>query len=306
VIKPDAAVARRLDSGPAEDRLRRSHGRHSLGYRLQRFSVQGVLLLVIALVGITMIIPFYWMFVTSFKNDPEIFTIPIKWWPSKITFKQYEAVFHAAPFGRYLANSFVVSSVCVTTSLFFATMTGYAFAKFRVRGANLIFIIILSGLMVPFSVRLIPMYIMMTRVHLNDTLLGVMGPNLLSILGIFLMRQYITALPDDLADFARIDGASEFRILVRIIMPLSMPAMSALGIFKFMFTWNDFIWPLVLLNDVNKRTVTVGLAMFSGFYTTYYGQFMAASVVSVIPILVVYLFFQRQIIQGIALTGLKG
>ncbi len=300
----DAAGSPRIDFLLPDDQFRRTRSPGRL--RAGRLAGRGALLSLIALVGVTMVIPFYWMFVTSFKNDPEIFTIPIKWWPSKATLKQYVAVFHAAPFGRYLVNSFVVSGVCVATSLFFATMTGYAFAKFRVRGANLIFVIILSGLMVPFSVRLIPLYIMMARLKLNDTLLGVMGPNLLSILGIFLMKQYITALPDDLADFARIDGAGEFRIFTRIIMPLSMPAMSALGIFKFMFTWNDFIWPLVMLNDVNKRTATVGLAMFSGFYTTYYGQFMAASVVSVIPILVVYMFFQRQIIQGIALTGLKG
>jgi multiple sugar transport system permease protein len=295
-----------MDAAPPRSSTRPRRARHSAGFVARRFAGQGLLLALVAVVGVTMVIPFYWMFVTSIKPDTEIFTMPIKWWPTRATLSQYQAVFHAAPFARYLANSFAVSAGCVAVSLFFATMSGYAFAKFRVRGGGVLFVIILSGLMVPFNVRLIPLYIMMVKAGLNDTLLGVAAPNVLSILGIFLMKQYITALPDDLADFARIDGASEFRIFTSIIMPLSMPAMSALGIFKFMFTWNDFIWPLVMINDVNKRTVTVGLAMFSGFYTTYYGQFMAASVISVIPILVVYAFFQRQIIQGIALTGLKG
>ena len=275
-------------------------------FRLRRDFGKALILLIVVFIAIFMIAPFAWMVITSIKPDHEIFTLKIIWWPSEVTFNSYRKVFQAAPFVRYLFNSIYISGVDVASSLLFSTMTGYAFAKFKIRGANLIFMIILSGLMVPFTVRLIPLYLSMVKAGMSDTYFGVMAPNLLSIMGIFLLRQYATTIPDELIDFARIDGASEPRIFFVIIMPLCKPAMAALGIFKFMFTFNDFLWPLVMINDVSKRTITVGLAMFSGYYTTYYGQFMAASTFAVIPIIIVYLFFQKQIIQGIAMTGLKG
>ena len=294
------------ESGLIEDRIRSSQRYNTLSYRFMNFTGRTIVFLIVSIVAIFMIAPFAWMVMTSIKPKPEIFTLKIRWIPSRVTFESYRDVFAAAPFFRYMLNSIFVSSVDVASSLLFSTMTGYAFAKFKVRGANLIFMIILSGLMIPFSVRLIPMYLFMVNLGFSDTYFGVIAPNLLSIMGIFLLRQYAVSLPDELIDFARIDGASEPRIFFVIIMPLCKPAMAALGIFKFMFTFNDFLWPLVMINDVSKRTITVGLAMFSGYYTTYYGQFMAASTFAVIPIFIVYLFFQRQIIQGIALTGLKG
>ena len=294
------------DTRLIEDRSARLEKYSSPLYKVIRGSSQVFLLLLVAFVAVFMIAPFAWMVITSIKPKAEIFTLKIIWIPSRVSWESYREVFTAAPFVRYMLNSLFVSTVDVASSLLFSTMTGYAFAKFRVRGASFIFMIILSGLMIPFSVRLIPMYLAMVNVGLSDTYFGVIAPNLLSIMGIFLLRQYATTIPDELIDFARIDGASEPRIFFMIIMPLCKPAMAALGIFKFMFTFNDFLWPLVMINDVTKRTITVGLAMFSGYYTTYYGQFMAASTFAVIPIVIVYLFFQRQIIQGIALTGLKG
>ncbi len=293
-------------SGLIEDRIRTSQKHHSISYRIMRISAKTVLFLIVLIVAVFMLAPFAWMVITSIKPKAEIFTLKIIWFPSRVTFDSYRAVFAAAPFFRYMLNSLIISGVDVASSLLFSTMTGYAFAKFKIRGANLIFMIILSGLMIPFSVRLIPMYLLMVNLGLSDTYFGVIAPNLLSIMGIFLLRQFAVSLPDELIDFARIDGASEPRIFFVIIMPLCKPAMAALGIFKFMFTFNDFLWPLVMINDVTKRTITVGLAMFSGYYTTYYGEFMAASTFAVIPIFIVYMFFQRQIIQGIALTGLKG
>jgi multiple sugar transport system permease protein len=294
------------ETGLMEGRLSDSARRGAPASGLIRFSVKALLFIIVSIVAVFMIAPFAWMVITSIKPKAEIFTLKIIWWPSRVTFDSYRDVFTAAPFLRYMLNSLIISSTDVASSLLFSTMTGYAFAKFRVRGANLIFMVILSGLMIPFSVRLIPLYLAMVNAGLSDTYFGVIAPNLLSIMGIFLLRQYATTLPDELIDFARIDGASEPRIFFMIIMPLCKPAMAALGIFKFMFTFNDFLWPLVMINDVTKRTITVGLAMFSGYYTTYYGQFMAASTFAVIPIILVYMFFQRQIIQGIALTGLKG
>ena len=294
------------DAIAIEDRIDAAARYDTATRKILGASAKVFLFLVVSVVALFMLAPFAWMVITSIKPKAEIFTLKIIWWPSRVTFDSYRDVFVAAPFLRYMLNSLFISSTDVASSLVFSTMTGYAFAKFKVRGAGLIFMIILSGLMIPFSVRLIPMYLSMVNIGLSDTYFGVIAPNLLSIMGIFLLRQYAMSIPDDLIDFARIDGASEPRIFAVIIMPLCTPALAALGIFKFMFTFNDFLWPLVMINDVNKRTITVGLAMFSGYYTTYYGQFMAASTFAVIPILVVYAFFQRQIIQGIALTGLKG
>ncbi len=291
-------------SGLVEDRL--STAKLTVPRRVVRLTVKILFFMLVSLVAVFMIAPFAWMVITSIKPTHEIFTIKIIWIPSRVSLHSYKAVFAAAPFLRYMLNSLYISGVDTASSLLFSAMTGYAFAKFKVRGANLVFMVILSGLMIPFSVRLIPMYLFMVNVGLSDTYFGVMAPNLLSIMGIFLLRQYALSIPDELIDFARIDGASEPRIFFMIIMPLCTPALAALGIFKFMFTFNDFLWPLVMINDVMKRTITVGLAMFSGYYTTYYGQFMAASTFAVIPIFIVYIFFQRQIIQGIAMTGLKG
>lgn len=268
------------------------------------FSQIGLYVIVISF-GLVMIVPFLWMVSTAFKPESEIFQLVLHIFPKAPTTSNFEKAFAVAPLGRFFVNSVFITSVDTASSIFFAAMSGYAFAKFKVKGGNLIFMLLLSGLMIPFSVRLIPMYLMVVQMGLADTYMGIILPNLLSIMGVFFMRQFAYAVPDDLLDAARIDGSSEFRILWMIVYPMVKPGVAVLGIFKFMTVWNDFLWPLVVINDVGKRTITVGLAMFAGYYSTFYGQFMAASSISILPVFLVFVFFQNQIIKGVSLTGLK-
>lgn len=265
----------------------------------------GISLFIVSLGTVIIFLPFFWMATTAFKPEPEILTLPIKWIPSRITFQHFRSIFNYFPVFRYLSNSLYVASVCVTSSVFFSAMTGYGFAKFRLKGGEIIFLILLTGLMVPEIVRIIPLYILAITLGIQDTYLGIMLPNLLSIYGIFIMRQYITTVPTDLISAARIDGASELRIFFTILLPLLKPAISALIIIKFLFTWNTFLWPLVVVGSENKKVITVGLASFVGVYIEYVGQLMAMSLISIIPILVIFLIFQRQFVKGITLTGIK-
>lgn len=274
-------------------------------FRIIRDIKIGIFLAIVSAGALVMFLPFFWMGMTAFKPQPEILTLPIKWIPSQITFQHFKSAFGHVPIFLYLFNSLYVAGVCTASSVFFSAMTGYGFAKFRSKGGEIIFLIILSGLMVPMVVRIIPLYLLCIQLHIDDTYLGIMLPNLVSIYGIFLMRQYILSIPTGLFDAARIDGASEPRIFFTILLPLIKPAIAALAIFKFLFTWNAFLWPLIVTSSLEKRVITVGLALFSGFYIQRYGEMMVVALISVLPILVVFLTLQRRFIKGIALTGIK-
>lgn len=260
---------------------------------------------IITLGGVFMLIPFWWMIITAFKPTPEIFSIPITWFPHHPSLANFRRLFQSFSYFTYLRNSSIITAVDTVSSIFFATMAGYGFAKFRVKGASILFLIVLSGLMLPFSVRMIPLYLMMARLNLTDTYLGVMAPNLLSIFGIFLLRQYIHSIPDELIDAARIDGASEFRIFLTIIFPLCTPAIIVLAIFKSLWVWNDFLWPLIMLTEERMMTLTVGLQSLTGYFETLYGPLMAGALLIILPVLIIYIFLARRIIPALATAGLK-
>ncbi|MCL6431360.1 MAG: carbohydrate ABC transporter permease [Anaerolineae bacterium] len=247
-----------------------------------------------------------WMLSASFKPLSEILQVPPTWIPKSPTLRNYVTVFQQMAFARYIANSVIVAAVTVVCVLLTSALGGYALSKFQFPGRDFIFIAILSTMMIPFQVRMIPLYVMVYQVGLVNTYAGLILPGAVDAFGIFMMRQYIQSLPNDLIDAARMDGASEPGIFWRIILPLCGPALSALAIFTFMWSWESFIWPLIVTNTEQMLTLPIGLSKFSGRYLTRYDLTMAAATVSIMPVLLVFLILQRRFIEGIALTGIKG
>ena len=265
--------------------------------------ILGTLLL---LGGIAMIIPFVWMISSAFKPLPEVIKIPPTLIPQNPTLDNFRTVFTRVPFARYFLNSTMVAVVVVFSTLLTSSLAGFAFAKYDFRGCNVIFMLIVSTMMVPFHVIIIPLYIMMHRAGLVDTLPALIIPGLVSAYGIFLMRQFSQGIPDELLDAARIDGASEFRIYWQVVLPLVKPALATLGIFTFMWNWDSFLWPVIVSDSDISRTLPIGLSTFGQQYASFYNLQMAASLVTVTPVLIAFLMAQKHFIQGIALTGLKG
>ncbi len=266
-----------------------------------------VVYLVLLLVGLAILFPFYWMVTTAFKPNSDIIRRPPIFFPSKPTLKHFQSVFSQVPYLLNLYNSMFVAGITTVITIFFSTMVGYGIAKFRVVGLNAVFILILTGLMIPPFTIAIPMYIVASQIKMVDTLWGVIIPFSISNFGIFLMRQYCIGLPEDLLAAARIDGASEFTILLRVVFPVVATGATALGILKFLLTWNDLFWPLIMLTRDAKKTLTVMLATFIDFQRFIdYGLLMAMTTMVVLPVIVLFVIFQRRIIEGVALTGMKG
>jgi multiple sugar transport system permease protein len=255
---------------------------------------------------VPMALPFVWMALTSLKPLPEITTIPPGFLPARPTFQAYVEIFTHFAFARYLLNSLLVAAIVVIGVLIVSTLAGYAFAKFRFPGREVVFVAMLASLMVPLQVRMIPLYLITVRLGLTDTLFGIALPWLFDPFGIFLMRQFFVTIPTELIEAARIDGASEFRILWKVVAPLLRPAFSALGIFTLVVNWEEFLWPLIVTSRDDVRTLPVGLQVFSNQYMSNVHWQMAGAVVAAAPLLLTFLMFQREFIRGIALTGLKG
>lgn len=251
--------------------------------------------------------PFFWMAVTSLKTAPEIQRLPLQILPDRwLNLDNYRQVFQRQPFGRFLLNSALVASVSAVSSLVFSALAGYGFAKFRFPGHSVLFFAVIGILMVPFQSVVVPLYLWTNRLGLLDSYLGILAPDLVSVFGVFLMRQAIEVVPGDYLDAARIDGCGEFGIFWRVILPTVKPALATLVIIKFMWTWNEFFWPLVVVNSEAMKVVTMGLMSFSNIYFIEYNLLTAAAVLSILPILVIFLTLQRWIVRRVVLSGLKG
>ncbi len=255
--------------------------------------------------SIMMFIPYLWMVLSSLKENLEIIRTPPKILPEHPTFAGYETVIREAPFFRWFVNSVVTSAVITLGTLFTSALAGYVFAKFQFRGKHALFIIILATMMIPFQVVMIPTYLIISKLHLINSLWSIIIPSLVSAFGIFLCKQFVEGIPLDLIEAARMDGAGEFRTFWSLVMPQITPVMSALGIFTFMGAWNNYLWPLIVLNDVQKMTVPLALAFFNSQHSVNYNVVMSAAVLIMIPVIIVFLIFQKQFIKGLTLTGLK-
>ncbi|WP_020619399.1 carbohydrate ABC transporter permease [Paenibacillus daejeonensis] len=273
-----------------------------------------------AIIAIVMFLPFYWSLLTAIKPDEEIFTIPIQWIPTSITFDHFVKAFTTVPFGLYFWNSFVLAVLGVLFNLFFGSLSGYAFAKLKFRLNQPLFRILLAAMMIPGIVTMIPSVYVLQHFPLlggnnlmgeggyglMNTIWGVILPGASGSFAVFFMRQFFVSLPGDMLEVARIEGAGEFRIFWRIYLPLTAPALATLGIFTFQAGWNSFLWPMIVLNDPEKHTIQMGLQAFSYNYQTDFGPMMAGALVAIAPILVLFLLLQRYFVQGIAFSGVKG
>jgi len=251
--------------------------------------------------------PFFWMAVTSLKTAPEIQRVPLQIAPDHWgNLSNYFEVFKRAPFLRFMLNSAIVASIAAVSSLVVSSLAGFGFAKYHFPGRDAFFLAIVAILMVPFQSIVVPLYTWVNRLGLLDTYMGIVAPDLVSVFGVFLMRQAIEMIPDDYIDAARIDGCSELRIFFQVILPSVKPAIATLLIIKFMWNWNELFWPLIVINSPTMKVVTLGLVGFTNMYFIEYNLLTAAAVISILPILLIFLTLQRWVVQAVVMSGLKG
>jgi len=292
------AVQRAATAAAAATRTRA--GRRRLRFDLGR----ALAYLVLAVGGVAMAFPFVWMLLSSFKPLREVFRFEIL--PRTWTLANYAEVLLETQFPRWFLNSLIVAGISTVSVLFFCSLVGYTLTRLRFPGKNAIFLLILSTLMIPTEMLVIPWYVMSARNGWLNTYWGIAFPGLIPAFGVFLMRQFFATLPRDLFDAGRVDGVSEFGLFWRIGLPLVGPGLAALGIFNFVGNWNAFLWPLIAAQSPSMRTIPVGVALFSGEAGTAWNLIMAASALAIVPVLLVFFLFQRQIIEGVVLTGVKG
>lgn len=262
---------------------------------------------------LVMLFPLYWIFVTSLMSLPEAQQYPPVFWPHRLLWRNYLTTWRDAPFGVFLLNTAFVSIAVVVLNLAFCSLAGYAFARVRFRGRNATFFALLLTVMIPTQVTIIPTFIIVRWLgqHISpligiDSLGALVVPYAIDVFGIFMLRQFFLSLPVELEEAARIDGTSRLGILFKIVLPLSLPALATLGALEFLNVWNDFLWPLVVIQSSSHYTIQLGLANFQGVHTTDWNLLMAGNVISLLPMLIVFFLAQRYFIRSVATAGLKG
>lgn len=268
----------------------------------------GKLLLYLLLIigGLVMIVPFAWMVSTSLKSGEYVLTMPPQWIPNPVTLDSYRRIFELYPIGRMLFNSLLVAGLTTVGQLVTCSMAAYAFARLKFRGHNLVFLLYLATLMVPFQVTITPLFILMRIFGWINTYQGLILPGVFSAFGTFLLRQAFLTIPTEYEEAAYMDGASPLTIFLRIVLPLSKPALATLSVFAFMGSWNAFLWPLFIVREETLMTLPVGLATLQGRWLTEWNLVMAGTVITVLPMLLLYLLAQKYLVQGYVMSGLKG
>jgi multiple sugar transport system permease protein len=262
--------------------------------------------LLLILGGLVMIVPFAWMVSTSFKSGEYVLSMPPQWIPSPATLESYQRIFDLYPIGRMLFNSILVAGLTTLGQLITCSMAAYAFARMKFRGHNLVFLLYLATLMVPFQVTITPLFILMRIFDWINTYQGLILPGVFSAFGTFLLRQAFLTIPTEYEEAAYMDGASPLTIFLRIVLPLSKPALATLSVFAFMGSWNAFLWPLFIVREETLMTLPVGLATLQGRWLTEWNLVMAGTVITVLPMLLLYLVAQKYLVQGYVMSGLKG
>ncbi len=259
----------------------------------------------LSLGALIMIIPFVWMLSTSFKTSGTTMVFPPQFIPDKINLENYKKVADVFPIGKFFFNSFIVAIVSTVGQLLTSSMAAYAFARLKFRGRDVIFLIYLATLMVPMQVTMTPQFILMKYLGWLNSYQGLIVPGIFNAFGTFLLRQFFLTIPESLEEAAFIDGASHFRVYWQIILPVAKPALATLSVFGFMQSWNNFLWPLIIVSHKKMMTLPLGLSILQGRWETNWNLMMAGVVISIIPVLAVYLFAQKYFIRGITLSGLK-
>jgi multiple sugar transport system permease protein len=256
--------------------------------------------------SLVMLLPFFWMVSTSFKQPTELFTYPPTWFPEELQWSNYEDALTSMPFDRFYFNSLFVASAVTIIQILTSSLAAFAFARLKFKGRDTIFTLYIAALMIPFPVLLIPNFIIVNKLDWLDTYWALIIPPAFSAFSTFLLRQHFKTLPMDLDESARIDGASSLRIWWNVILPLSKTTIAAISILVFLGSWNNFLWPLVVTNSDAMQTVPVGLNSFQGQYSVKWNLLMAAAVVAMLPVLIVYAFAQKWFIRGITMSGMGG
>ncbi len=265
-----------------------------------------VMTVVLLLLGALTVFPFVWMVLSAFKTNGEIASLSSTFLPENWTFDNFRNISAKMDFFRLFANSLFIAIMVTVLTVYTSLLGGFVFAKYRFRGRGFFFGVILSTMMITWAVTIIPRYTIFRSVGLTDNYLSIILPAVVSAFGIFMMRQSMDGIPNEVLEAARIDGASEIRIFHRIVIPMSTNAISALAIFQFLWAWEDYLWPYLMITTQSKQLLPVGLTMFSGQYATDYGGLFAATSISIIPVLIVYLVFQKRFIAGVAGAAVKG
>ncbi|MGA2977593.1 MAG: carbohydrate ABC transporter permease [Spirochaetia bacterium] len=267
-----------------------------------------LLYLVIGVLGFAFIFPFFWMVISSLKLNRDVLAIPIRFFPPVWNWMSYINVFTKFPdfnFPRFILNSIIVTTLAVLLCLFLSATAGYGFAKYRFKGNDILFTIVLATIMISFEAIVVSLFVLVRRMGMQNTYGGLIIPEALTAFGVFMMRQFYYALPDDFIESARIDGASEYTIFVRIAIPMAQTALLALVIFHAQWVWNFLIWPLIVISNPDMRVLPQGIALFKGSYNTPYPEQLAVSVIACLPLFILYIFLSKYFVQGIAMTGLK-
>ncbi len=260
------------------------------------------LLIVVTFIAL---LPYYWMVASSLKTTENMFAYPVQWIPNPVNWLSYIQAWQAQDFARYFFNSTFVAIAITLGNVLLASLAGYSLCKFRYRGRGILFLLILSTMMLPLEVTMVPLFLIIKQLDWANSYQGLIVPFLVDGFGVFLMRQYLQSIPNDLIEAARIDGASELRIFAQIVMPLCKPALAALGVFTFREAWDMYIWPLIIVTRDSLRTVPLGISLFMSNYGTAWDQLMAIATIGTLPMILLFFFLQRSFIQGISITGLK-
>ncbi|MEN1156422.1 carbohydrate ABC transporter permease [Listeria monocytogenes] len=273
-------------------------------YRQKSRGAQIAVITILTVGGFFMILPFIWMVLSSLKTDAEILKIPPTIWPETFTLDNFTKLFTEMDFAIYLKNTLIIVFFSFF-GLFLNAMAGYGFAKFKFKGKNKLFYLVLATMMIPGQVTMIPVYLLLNAAGLTNTMTGIVLPGLVGAFGIFLFRQFMSTISDDLLEAARLDGASEFYIFWRIVIPISRPVLAVQGILTFIAGWNSFLWPLINANDEKFYTLSVGLQLLKGQYGSNYALQMAGATFMVIPIILIFMTFQKYILKGFNVSGMK-
>ncbi len=276
-------------------------------YRIRHHILVGWRYLILTLIVVILLTPLYWMVATSLKSSEQTFALPPAWIPHPLRWRNYVDIFIQVPFGRFLINTLILECWIILGQLFSSAVVGYGFARLRFPGRNVLFLLLLSTLMIPYQVTLVPRFILFTKLGWINTYLPFIVPAFMgNAFLIFLVRQYMMSIPFDLDEAATIDGANRFQIFWHIVLPIAKPALVLVVVFTFVDVWNDFLGPLIYLNDTEKFTVALGLNFFRGARETSWELLMAAATLATVPPTLLFFFMQKQLIGGIASVGLKG
>ncbi len=278
-------------------------------YRFRERVQRAILYVLITILGAVFVFPFLWMIISSFKLNRDVLAIPIRFFPPEWNWMSYVNVFTKFPdfnFPRLILNSLVVTTIAVLFCLFLAATAGYGFAKYRFKGNNVLFTVVLATMMISFEAIVVPLFILVRQLGMQNNYWGLIIPESLTAFGVFMMRQFFYALPNDYIESARIDGANEYTIFVKLGLPMAKTALLALVIFNAQWVWNLLLWPMIVMSNPDMRVLPQGIALFKGGYNTPYPEQLAVSVIACLPILLLYIFLSKYFVKGIAMTGLKG